>query len=208
VLGFYNWAHLFTFRIKRNFIMKKILLITLILVFTGTIFNGFAQSDKYLKNRVIVEGMYIRNLGNFSKDWGNAAGGYIGYGFSFPDHNFLMIRTGFISNKLKDNVDYGDASSTIIPLEIGGRYYFIDSRFMPFFQFMNGLNIIFENTNLKDVKEDKTLVKYAWQVGIGLTINLIDNLSIDLGANYQSNFYMKEAMNTGFEYVFGIGFAL
>ena len=184
--------------------MKKILLLTLLLLFIGTVFTGFAQSEKYLKNRIIVEGMYLRNLGNFSEVWSTAAGGYIGYSIAFPEHNLLMMRTGFISNSLKDGVEYQDATSTIIPLEIGGRYYFTDSRFMPFVQFMNGINILFENIE----NEEKTLVKYAWQVGFGVTINLIDNLSVDIGANYQSNFYMKEAMNTGFEYAFGIGLAL
>ena len=118
----------------------------------------------------------------------------------------LILRTGFINNIYKFNIE--KASLTIIPIEIGGRYYFTDSRFMPFFQFMNGLNIIFENTNLEGEKEDKTLVKYAWQVGIGITINLVENLRIDVGANYQSNFYMTEIMNTEFEYVFEIGFTL
>ena len=188
--------------------MKRILLLTILLLFIGTSFNGFAQSEKYLKNRIMLEGMYVRNLGNFGEVWSNAAGGYIGYSIAFPEHDLLMMRTGFINNSLKDGADYQDASSTIIPLEIGGRYYFIDSRFMPFVQFMNGINILFENTNLEGEKEDKTLVKYAWQVGFGITINLIENLSIDVGANYQSNFYKTEAMNTGFKYAFGIGFTL
>jgi hypothetical protein len=188
--------------------MKKLILITLLVLFTGALVTGFAQSEKYLKNRIMLEGMYIRNLGNFGEVWSKAAGGYIGYSFAFPDHNLLMMRTGFISNSLKDGIKYQDASSTIIPLEIGGRYYFIDSRFMPFVQFMNGINILFENTNLEGEKENKTLVKYDWQVGFGLTINLIDNLCIDVGANYQSNFYKTEAMNTGFKYAFGIGLAL
>ena len=191
--------------------MQKILYITTILVIVLTI-NEFGQSEKYLKNRIMVEGMYIRNLGNFGEIWSKAAGGYIGYSIAFPEHNLLMMRTGFISNTLKEEYkseeSFKDASSTIIPIEIGGRYYFFDNRYMPFVQFMNGLNIIFENTNLEGVKEDKTLVKYAWQVGLGVTINLIENLNIDVGANYQSNFYMKEAMNTGFEYAFGIGLAL
>ena len=188
--------------------MKLIILLTSLLLFTGIAFTGLAQSEKYLKNRILVEGMHIRNLGNFSKVWSNAAGGYIGYSIAFPKHNLLMMRTGLISNSLKDGVKFQDAYSIIFPLEIGGRYYFTDSRFMPFFQFINGLNIIFENTNLEGEKENKTLVKYAWQVGIGLTINLIENLNVDVGANYQSNFYMTEAMNNGFEYVFGIGFTL
>ncbi|MCW8811242.1 MAG: hypothetical protein OQJ93_10515 [Ignavibacteriaceae bacterium] len=188
--------------------MKKLILITLLVLFTGALVTGFAQSEKYLKNRIMLEGMYIRNLGNFGEVWSKAAGAYIGYSLAFPDHDLLMMRTGFISNSLKDGVEYQEATSTIIPLEIGERYYFIDSRFMPFVQFMNGINILFENTNLEGEKEDKTLVKYAWQVGFGITINLIENLNIDVGANYQSNFYKTEGMNTGFKYAFGIGLAL
>ena len=188
--------------------MKKIFLLLAISFLIGSAFSLFAQSENYLKNRIMVEGLYIRNLGNFSEVWAKAAGGYIGYGIAFPDHNLLMIRTGFISNTLKDGVNYQDATSTIIPLEIGGRYYFVAHRFMPFVQFMNGLNMIFENTNLEGEKEDKTLVKYAFQVGFGITINIISKLNLDVGVNYQSNFYKTEAMNTGFKYVFGIGFAL
>jgi hypothetical protein len=188
--------------------MKKIFLLLAIAFLIGSAFSLFAQSENYLKNRIIIEGLYIRNLGNFSEVWANAAGGYIGYGIAFPDHNLLMFRTGFISNNLKDGVNYQDASSTIIPLEFGGRYYFVDHRFMPFVQFMNGLNLVFENTNLEGEKGDKTLVKYAFQVGFGITVNLISNLNIDLGVNYQSNFYKTEAMNTGFKYTAGIGFAL
>jgi hypothetical protein len=194
--------------------MKKIVLSTIILLIAGTIFTGFAQSESYLKNRILLEGLYIRNLGNFGDVWSNATGGYIGYSIAFPDHNLLMMRTGFINNKLKDDLNtqedlsYKDASLTMIPIEIGGRYYFINNMFMPFVQFMNGLNIVFENTNLEGQSEDKTMVKYAWQIGFGLTINIMDALSVDAGVNYQSNFYQHDAMNTGFEYAFGIGYAL
>jgi len=37
------------------------------------------------------------------------------------------------------------------------------------------------------------------------TVNVISDLSLDIGVNYQSNFYQHDAMNTGFEYVFGVG---
>jgi opacity protein-like surface antigen len=188
--------------------MKKILLIITVTLLIGSAFSLFAQSDNYLKNRIMLEGLYIRNLGHFSEVWANAAGGYLGYGIAFPDHNLLILRTGYIKNNLKDGVDYQDASSVIIPLEIGGRYYFVDHRFMPFVQFMNGLNIVFEDTNLEGEKDDKTLVKYAWLVGFGLTVNLISNLNLDVGVHYQSNFYTTEAMNTGFKYVIGIGYAI
>lgn len=188
--------------------MNKLKFITLIIILSGIVFTALPQSDSYLKNRIMVEGMYIRNLGNFGSVWSNATGGYVGYSIAFPEHNLLMLRTGFINNKLQDDIEYEDASLTIIPIEVGGRYYFIDARFMPFVQFMNGLNIVSENTNLEGESEEKTMVKYAWQIGFGLTINIISSFNVDAGVNYQSNFYQHDAMNTGFEYAFGIGFAL
>jgi len=186
--------------------MKKIILTTLIVLLTSSIFTGFAQSETYLKNRILVEGFYIRNLGNFGDFWTNAFGGYVGYSIAFPDHNLLIMRTGFINNNYEFNVE--EASLTMIPIEIGGRYYFFDDRFMPFIQFMNGLNLVFENTNLEGESIDKTMVKYAWEVGFGVTVNVISSLSLNIGVNYQSNFYQHDAMNTGFEYAFGIGYAL
>lgn len=188
--------------------MKKIFLSINILIIAGSSFTNFAQSETYLKNRILVEGFYIRNLGNFGEVWTNASGGYVGYSIAFPDHNLLIMRTGFINNSINDEVNFQDASLTIIPIEIGGRYYFFDDRFMPFLQFINGLNLVFENTNLEGEITDKTMVKYSWQVGFGLTVNIISNLSLDIGVNYQSNFYQHDAMNTGFEYAFGIGYAL
>ena len=79
---------------------------------------------------------------------------------------------------------------------------------MPFVQFINGINLVFQNADLDGQPNEKTLVKYAWQVGFGLTINLLGNLNVDASVNYQSNFYETDAMNTGFEYAFGIGYAL
>jgi len=192
--------------------MKKIFLLGIIILCCLTINSTFSQSKNYLINRILVEGTYIRNLGNFGSTWDNAAGGYLTYGIAFPEHNFLMFRIGFISNNLLDNLkdssDYSHASLTILPIEIGGRYYFTNSRFMPFVQFINGLNFVFQSNDLDGKSNEKTLVKYAWQVGFGLTINILNNLSFDAGVNYQSNFYEPEAMNIGFEYALGIGYGL
>ena len=187
--------------------MKKFIIF---LFFAGMLLLSnvsFAQNESYLKNRILVEGIYKRNLGNFSEVWSNASGGYLNYGIAFPDHNLLILRIGFISNSLKDGVDYEDASSVVVPLHIGGRYYFNDDKFMPFVSFMNGLNIVFENTNLEGVKEDRTLVKYAWQVGMGITTNISGNLSVDISVNYNSHFYHTDAMMTAFEYTIGFGWS-
>jgi opacity protein-like surface antigen len=194
--------------------MKKIILILIIFVSVGSINTVTAQSDSYLKNRIFVEGLYIRNIGNFSSVWSNASGGYLGYGIAFPEHNYLMMRAGVISNKLIDDYntqessEYEDAYLTMVPVEIGGRYYFNDYIVMPFVQFMTGLNLIFESDNLVGENEDKNLVKFAWQAGLGFTLNIVSSLSIDFGVNYQNNFYDNDAMNTGFEYTVGMGYSI
>jgi hypothetical protein len=148
---------------KSNFLLRKLILL-IALMLTGAVNDGFAQQEKFLKNRIMIEGLYIRNLGNFAEVWENASGGYIGYSIAFLDHNLLIMRTGFINNSPKDSTGYEDASLTIIPIELGGRYYFTDDTFMPFVQFMPGLNLVFENMNLEGEKENRTLVKFAWQV--------------------------------------------
>lgn len=188
--------------------MKKIILTLTVLISAAALFSVSAQSDSYLKNRIFVEGLYIRNIGNFGDVWSNASGGYLGYGIAFPDHNYLMMRTGLISNKLNDDMINEDAYLTMIPVEVGGRYHFIDKMFMPFVQFMTGLNLVFTNGDIVGENEAETLVKFAWQVGLGLTVNIVSNISLDVGVNYQSNFYDDDAMNTGFEYAFGLGYAL
>jgi len=188
--------------------MKKF---TLTLFIAATIIssaNLFAQNKSYLKDRIMVEGVYKRNIGNFSSVWSDASGAYVSYGIAFPEHNLLIFRSGYISNNLRDGVNYQDASSIIVPLHIGGRYYFNNDRFMPYFTFMNGLNLVFENTNLEGVKEDKTLVKYAWEVGFGLSTYLFSNLIFDVSVNYNSHFYQTDAMMTGFAYDFGLAWAL
>lgn len=193
--------------LKENKMKKIVFYITasLLIVFST---NLYSQSQKYLSNRITVEGIYKRNLGNFSEVWSSASGGYIGYGIAFPEHNLLIIRSGVIVNNLKDGVDYKDASSTVIPIHIGGRYYFTDDRFMPFFTFMNGLNIVFENTNLEGVMKDRTLIKYAWEVGFGASVSVVSNLIFDFSVNYNSHFYTTEAMMTGFTYGFGLAWSL
>jgi hypothetical protein len=128
---------------------------------TGAVNNGFVRQEKYLKNKIMIEGTYIRNLGNFAEVWENASGGYVGCSVAFPDHNLLIMGTGFIRNNPKDITGYEDASMTIIPIEPGGSYYFTDDTFMPFVQFMPVLNLVFGNMNLEGEKENRTLVKYA-----------------------------------------------
>jgi opacity protein-like surface antigen len=157
-----------------------------------------------LSNRIMVDGMYRRNLGEFGETWGSATGVYASYGIAFPDHNLLVFRTGYVSSKLADGVEYPDAKLDIVPLHVGGRYYFTAGRVMPFASFMTGIDVISENTSLDGTKAEKTHAKFAWELGAGATVNVAGPFAIDLSANYQSDFYTHEAMATGFSYTAGL----
>jgi hypothetical protein len=196
--------------------MKKILfLISIIFILLSSNRFTFAQTGSDLHNLIFVQGNYLRNLGTFGQVWSQAAGGYLGYGIYFPEHNLLMFRTGFMSHTLRSDEQSG-GSLSVLPLQIGGRYYFTNTGAMPFFQFMNGFNIVFENVNLIGEKKDKTLLRYFWQVGTGVTIGLSGSLNIDLSLNYNSAFYDNDkelfheagAMMNGFEYSIGLGWGL
>lgn len=194
--------------------MKTIFITSLLLI---GIFQTYSsgQSKQSLGDMIILESVYLRNLGNFSQVWSEAAGVYLGYGIFFPDHNQLIFRTGYIKQLLRDNKNFA-GSLNLVPLHIGGRYYFNDDNILPFLQFMNGFNIIFENLNLLGEKSDRTLVRYFWQIGAGTAISLFDNFKVDLSINYNSSFYENNkelfyeagAMMTGFEYNIGISWKI
>jgi len=177
-----------------------------------------SNDSKFLSDQIIVQGLYIRTLGNFNKVWSSGTGVYVNYGMFFPDHNTLNFQTGYIDYKLNDGLDSQEGSLTVIPLLIGGKYFFTDSRFMPYVSFMNGINIISqtiafyvdeeENIHFDDSSGDTRLVRYAFQVGFGIMINIVGSLNLDLAVKYNSHFYQHEAMNTGFEYGFGLVWSL
>ena len=211
--------------------MKKYTIIIIIL-FTSMLSAQVMQNNEpaaltpngsqFLSDQIIVQGLYIRTLGNFNKVWSSGSGGYISYGMFFPDHNTLNFQIGYIDYKLQGDLDSLNGSLYVIPLLIGGKYFFVDSRFMPYFSFMNGINIINqtisfevevdeegnENILIDDTLGDETLVRYAWQVAMGIMINVVGGLNLDLAVKYNAHFYQHEAMNTGFEYGFGLVWSL
>jgi len=214
--------------------MKKILLFICVIYFAINLPSVLtAQNKNTLDDIVMIEGTYLRDLGTFGTYWSGAAGFYLGYGKFFADHNLLMVRTGFMSHSARENTNYydeynpeqsyPDAYLSVIPVHIGGRYYFTNESIMPYFQFMNGINIIFENVNsynnndyLLNGKESRTLVRYLWQIGAGATYSISNNINVDLGVHYNAAFYenskdvfgSKGAMMTGFEYSIGFGWKL
>lgn len=196
--------------------MKKILFLAVFFIVEANFTQvTFAQSENHNNHLVFVQGNYLRNLGTFGTVWSQAAGGYLGYGIYFPEHNLLMFRTGYMSHTLRSDT-ISDGSLSVIPIQVGGRYYFLTKGLRPFFQFMNGFNIVFENVSLIGEKKDRTLLRYFWQVGTGVTIGLSESFDIDLSLNYNSAFYdnNKElyheagAMMNGFEYSIGLGWII
>jgi len=186
------------------------------------------NGSQFLSDQIIVQGLYIRTLGNFNKVWTSGSGGYVSYGMFFPDHNTLNFQIGYINYSLRDGLDsvldtmgISNTEFYVIPIHIGGKYFFTDSRFIPYVSFMNGINIIQETFGFDVVVDeegnenihfentgDETLIRYAWQVGVGLMVNIVGSLNIDVAVKYNAHFYHTESMNTGFEYGFGLVWSL
>ena len=78
--------------------MKKFT-ISFLILFTSLLSAQVMQNEepaafvptesKFLSDQIIVQGLYIRTLGNFNEVWSSATGAYINYGMYFPDHNTL-----------------------------------------------------------------------------------------------------------------------
>ncbi|MGB5872616.1 MAG: hypothetical protein WBH56_02730, partial [Bacteroidota bacterium] len=138
--------------------MKKTLLAAMILLATAGHAEGSGGSTpypppesgiRYLSNTVIVQGVYVRTLGNFSKAWSGGSGLYATYEMFFPDHYTLDIQVGYLNYQLSDEITSPDAYFRVVPVWIGGRYQFTDSRFIPYVSFMNGINIMSQNARVE-----------------------------------------------------------
>jgi opacity protein-like surface antigen len=184
--------------------MKILSILAVAMLLAGAPADGPAQESGRLTNRLMLDGVYTRHLGEFGDVWASNSGVTVSYGIAFPEHNLLVFRTGYLSSTLADSVAYPDAKLDVIPLHVGGRYYFLTDRVMPFAAFMTGMNVIFENTGLEGEKVDRTHAKFAWELGFGATVNVAGNIAIDASASYNSHFYTHEAMATGFAYTVGV----
>src|SRR6187401_2457582 len=137
--------------------MKKIIL----LLFIITTNISFAQ-NKLLMNEnktapipweqkitdvILLEATYNRNLGEFSEIYNKAAGFYVSYGKYMGKSYHLILRSGYTGYSV---------TFTAIPLQFGGRYYVLNDRFMPYFSFMNGINIISQDQNIAGAEDKQT----------------------------------------------------
>ena len=159
---------------------------------------------------ILLEGTYLRNLSDFSQTYNKAYGFYANYGKHFSNKYHLIFKSGYLKYDYR-NEAYNDSSSNSfcsIPVQIGGRYYVLKDRVMPYFSFINGVNVILQDRNLEGEPDKQTLVRYVWQLGFGLTFKLMPQLNLDLSAKYNDDFYDPSAMMTSFEYTGGLSFNL
>lgn len=206
--------------------MKKFLLI----IFLAVSAAGFSQSLdlksstginskdylRQLNNQVFITYNYIRNLGEFGNTYKYGSGILLNYGKYYPNNWLAVARVGFMSHELRDGVDSGGYSDfKVYPVHIGGRYYVYKNIVMPYFSFMNGLNLISTNNYLGDpAVEGQFLIRYAFQVGFGLDVKFARNFGMNLSMNYNNSFYqagdsyigIPSAMMTGFEYAGGFSY--
>ncbi|MFZ1320631.1 MAG: hypothetical protein WAT71_03665 [Ignavibacteria bacterium] len=172
--------------------------------------GGYTQ----LNDQVFVSYSYIRNLGNFGDLYESSNGITLNYGKYFPNNWLVVLRTGYITEKLRADVDSAAYSNfSIYPLHVGGRYYVYKNTIMPYFSFMNGINFVSTSNYLgNSAIDDQFLVRYAYQVGFGFDVKFTKNMGMNLNINFNNSFYQdydifddaNSQMMTGFEYNFGI----
>ncbi len=190
--------------------MKKLFLIILMLVSA----NSYSQ-DKFVKevldytvNSVTVQGVYIQNLSDYHFIFPGYYGGYATFSKLFRSGFSIDLRAGYWNAIKEDSAQ--NYSSSVIPIHVGGRYYFTNTKLKPYISFMNGINIINEeippNTLLDTASGMR--VRYAFQVGTGVKYFFTKELYLDVNANYNSSFYEPHAMMTGWEYNAGLGITL
>lgn len=180
--------------------------------------TGLNNKDylKQLDNQVFVGYSYIRNLGNFGDTYKYGSGITLNYGKYFPNSWLAIVRVGIINHELRTGIDSGGYTDfKVYPVHIGGRFYVYKNVFMPYFSFMNGLNLVSTSNFLGNTDiEDQFLVRYAFQVGFGFDVKFARNFGVNLNINYNNSFYedydlytnQNSKMMTGFEYGAGVSY--
>lgn len=188
----------------------KILFILIIFI-TGFQYS-FAQdsltkvsSVSDVKTFIAIQGTYVRHLGHFSDAWAYTTGVYLNYGFYFPGNYILNLKSGYLSVHNRKGTNFpANSGATIIPIVVGGKYFFDLGRVRPYLSFNNGGNIIFQKVDFEGQSDEKSMFKYYWQAGAGTYIKISDKLKLDVSVNLNSHFYEDANMMTGFEYMIGL----
>ena len=202
--------------------MKKILVIIIYSIVFTNLFAQVSETDFTQESYVSIKGSGINTIGHFSEAWESGSAFYISYGNVYASQWSLIFQTGYIN--FKENSEFGytadsDPKFTIIPLQVGGRYYFLLDWIRPFLSAMNGINIITQEYSAEVTDEegrpsilivDETDWKYNFQVGFGLAVKVISNLELEGVFHYNSHILRADVPYniTGVEFGVGLNWKL
>jgi len=129
----------------------------------------------------------INSIGEFRENWVGANAYYLGFGRIYSNDWALIFQVGYLNFKQNENAEFTDGSHNVIALMVGGRYYISRGKVRPFLLAMNGINIITEKWTMGDDSKDHTIGRYNFQVGIGLSVIMMEKLEIEIQGKYNSH---------------------
>ncbi len=152
-----------------------------------------------------AEYSYTRHLGEYEKVWGSSQLGAVSFGKRYAKHFMLYMKAGYAKTAEWENEREGNS---MIPILVGGKYYFDFGVVQPYFAFTNGFNVISQKYDNFGNQTDDILVKYAWQLGFGSYVFFTKNIALNTTVSYNSSFYYIDAQMTGFNYAGGFTYFL
>ncbi len=169
-------------------IITGILSLLVISTLPAQITTDMGNNESANQSFVTLQGAGVNSIGEFKESWKNGTAVTVGYGTLSADNFALMFQAGYINFDANEEMEFsGDAKFSIIPLAIGGRYYFATKTFRPFLLAMSGVNIVSQTYETAEESVDKTSAHLHFQVGIGLGILLFGQLEIEGQAKYNSH---------------------
>ena len=180
--------------------MKKINLFILALLFTGSLIS--AQS----KLGVGINGGYLSSTGDLGDVFNKGFGGTASLTYNLNNNLQFSATTGYLGftfnndyfNQQLQDVGYNftvnlDATMNIIPLMVGGKYFFTESQFKPYVGLDLGLHIMtitvptstITSNGASTTKSTETKAGYA--LGAGFQYSFTDQIALDINAKFNGN---------------------
>jgi opacity protein-like surface antigen len=181
--------------------MKKIKLVLLTLIFTGTLIS--AQS----KFGIGINGAYVAPTGDYADLYKSGFGGIASLTYDVTDHIQLSASTGFAQQSFNNDkfnellnsfgietkVDV-DSKIKIIPILVGAKYFLTNTEFKPYTACDFGVHIVSISASkitvegrTFDAAKEQSKAAMAWSVGVGFLYKVAPKINIDINAKINGN---------------------
>ncbi len=171
--------------------MKSMIVIFVFLMLAGSLLAQVeVQIDTDIETNeefVTAQIAMINSIGEFRENWVGANAYYLGFGRIYSNDWALIFQLGYLNFKQNENAEFRDGSNNVLALTVGGRYYIARGKVRPFLLAMNGVNIITEKWTMGEDSKDHTIGRYHFQVGIGLSVIMMEQLEIEIQGKYNSH---------------------